>query len=119
MRDQEPRRTHKVRMLHTRPTQADMIGRHRRRQGEGMSENTHDRPTVSVGWDEIAELSRAWADYTSTTGNGAGPVDPILSLRKTGAILRSVNRVLASVDYEANKDEPTQAPLGDPSCPGS
>ncbi|MDQ0031071.1 hypothetical protein [Arthrobacter bambusae] len=84
-----------------------------------MSENTQDRPTVSVGWDEIAELSRAWADYTSTKGNGAGPVDPILSLRKTGAILRSVNRVLASVDYEAGKGEPTQAPLGDPSCPGS
>lgn len=119
MRGQEPRRTHKVRMLRTRPTQADMIGRHPREQGEGMSKNTHDRPTVSVGRDEIAELSRAWADYTSTTGNGEGPVDPILTLRKTGAILRSVNKVLASVDYEANKDEPAQAPLGDSSCLGS
>lgn len=81
-----------------------------------MSEGTHDRSTLSVGWEEIAELSRAWDEYISTTGTGAGPVDPILSLRKTGAILRSVDRVLASVDFEASQDEPPRASVGGTSC---
>ncbi|MGO4653098.1 hypothetical protein AB4068_15550 [Arthrobacter sp. 2RAF22] len=84
-----------------------------------MSENTHDRPTVSVGRDEIAELSRAWTEYISATGNGAGPFDPILALRKTGDILRSVDRVLASVDFEASQDEPPRASSGSAGRPGS
>ncbi|MDP9904672.1 hypothetical protein [Arthrobacter bambusae] len=74
-----------------------------------MSEKSPDRPTVSVGWDEIAELSRAWAEYTATAGNGSAPVDPILSLRKTGAVLRSVEKVLVSIESEARRKEASRA----------
>lgn len=84
-----------------------------------MAESTPDRSTVSVGWDEFAELSRVWAEYNATTGGGSGPVDPILSLRKTGAVLRSVDKVLASVVYETSEHEPRPEGCDNPSCPGS
>jgi hypothetical protein len=77
-----------------------------------MAERTLDRSTVSVGLEEIAELSRAWAEYKATAGNGSGPVDPILALRKTGAILRSVEKVLASVASEANRDQQHPTSVG-------
>ena len=83
-----------------------------------MSEDTTDRPMVLVGRDEIAELSRVWAEYTSTTGTAPGPVDPILSLRKTGAVLRSVDRVLASVLTD-DQNGPRPAPVDTPPCPNT
>lgn len=65
-----------------------------------MSDDWSEQPMVLVGRDEIAELSRAWIEFTSTSGASAGEVDPVLSLRKTGAVLRSVDRVLASVVFD-------------------
>lgn len=83
-------------------------------RGSRMSQDTPDRPMVLVGRDEITELFRAWAEYTSITGAGPGAVDPILSLRKTGAILRSVDRVLATVVFAEEQAESSEAPIDGP-----
>ncbi|QCP00127.1 hypothetical protein FCN77_23465 [Arthrobacter sp. 24S4-2] len=65
-----------------------------------MSEGPDGRLTVSVGRREFELLNREWADYVAATGAGASPVDPVLTLRRTGGVLRSLDRLLASIERE-------------------
>lgn len=68
-----------------------------------MPEGPDRRLTVSVGLKEFEELNREWADYVAATSAGSSPVDPILTLRRTGGVLRSLDRLLASIDREDSK----------------
>lgn len=72
-----------------------------------MSEGPDGRLTVSVGRREFEKLNREWADYVAATSAGPSPVDPVLTLRRTGGVLRSLDRLLASIDREDSK-----APFG-------
>jgi hypothetical protein len=76
----------------------------------GMPEEHDPRMTVSVGQREFEELNREWADYVAATGGGRGPVDPVLTLRRTGRILRSLDRLLASMDREDGTADHPSAP---------
>jgi hypothetical protein len=69
----------------------------------GMSEGPDGRLTVSVGRREFEKLNRDWADYVAATSAGSSPVDPVLTLRRTGGVLRSLDRLLASIDREDSK----------------
>lgn len=69
----------------------------------GMPEGPDARMTVSVGQREFEDLNREWADYVATTSAGSDPVDPVLALRRTGRVLRSLDRLLASMDCEDGK----------------
>ncbi|KRE67548.1 hypothetical protein ASG92_14715 [Arthrobacter sp. Soil736] len=69
----------------------------------GMSEGPDGRLTVSVGRREFEKLNREWADYVAATSAGSSPVDPVLTLRRTGGVLRSLDRLLASIDREDSK----------------
>lgn len=77
----------------------------------GMSEGPDGRLTVSVGRREFEKLNREWADYVAATSAGSSPVDPVLTLRRTGGVLRSLDRLLASVGREENK-APSPSPAG-------
>ncbi|MDQ0077848.1 hypothetical protein [Arthrobacter oryzae] len=68
-----------------------------------MSEGPDGRLTVSVGRREFENLNREWADYLAATSAGSSPVDPVLTLRCTGGVLRSLDRLLASIDREDSK----------------
>jgi hypothetical protein len=75
-----------------------------------MSEGPDGRLTVSVGRREFEKLNRDWADYVAATSAGSSPVDPVLTLRRTGGVLRSLDRLLASIDREdSNAPSPTGA----------
>lgn len=63
--------------------------------------------TVSVGRREFEELNREWADYVAATSAGSGPVDPVLALRRTGRVLRTLDRLLASMDREEADTAPS------------
>ena len=76
----------------------------------GMPEDHDPRMTVSVGQREFEELNREWADYVAAAGGGPGPVDPVLTLRRTGRILRSLDRLLASMDREDGTTDHPSAP---------
>ena len=76
----------------------------------GMPEGPDPRMTVSVGQREFEELNREWADYVAATSGGPGPVDPVLTLRRTGRILRSLDRLLASMDREDGMTQQPSAP---------
>jgi hypothetical protein len=69
----------------------------------GMSEGPDGRLTVSVGRREFEKLNRDWADYVAATSAGSSPVDPVLTLRRTGGVLRSLDRLLASIGCEDSK----------------
>jgi hypothetical protein len=69
----------------------------------GMPEGPDARMTVSVGRREFEELNREWADYVAAASAGPGPVDPVLTLRRTGRVLQSLDRLLASMDCEDGK----------------
>lgn len=69
----------------------------------GMPEGPDQRLTVSVGRREFEELNREWADYVAATSERSSQVDPILSLRRTGEVLRSLDRLLASIDRGEGK----------------
>lgn len=69
--------------------------------------------TVSVGRREFEKLNREWADYVAATSAGSSPVDPVLTLRRTGGVLRSLDRLLASIDRE---DSNIPSPAGADRC---
>lgn len=66
-------------------------------------EGPETRLTVSVGRREFEILNREWADYVAATSAGSSPVDPVLTLRRTGGVLRSLDRLLASIDRQDSK----------------
>ncbi|WP_146072338.1 hypothetical protein [Arthrobacter sp. Y81] len=66
-----------------------------------MSEGPDGRLTLSVGQQEFEQLNREWADYVAGASAGSSPVDPVLTLRRTGGVLRSLDRLLASIGREA------------------
>jgi len=68
-----------------------------------MPEGPEGRLTVSVGRREFEKLNREWADYVAATSAGSSPVDPVLTLRRTGEVLRSLDQLLASIDREDSK----------------
>jgi hypothetical protein len=68
-----------------------------------MSEGPDARLTVSVGRREFEKLNREWADYVAATSAGLSPVDPVLTLRRSGGVLRSLDRLLASIEREESK----------------
>lgn len=76
-----------------------------------MPEGQSERGTVAIGRAEIEDLHQAWMEYLSAADPRAGVVDPVLALKRTGAVLRSVERVLAAVDdpHERNTSGATQA----------
>jgi hypothetical protein len=75
-----------------------------------MPEGPDGRLTVSVGRREFEKLNREWAEYVAATSAGSSPIDPLLTLRRTGGVLRSLDRLLASIDREdSNAPSPTGA----------
>jgi hypothetical protein len=64
----------------------------------GVPEGLDQRLTVSVGRREFEELNRDWAGYVAATRASSSQVDPVVSLRRTGEVLRSLDRLLASID---------------------
>lgn len=72
-----------------------------------MSERPDGRLTLSVGRREFEQLNREWADYVAAATAGSSPVDPVLTLRRTGGVLRSLDLLLASIGREDS-----QAPAG-------
>ena len=62
-----------------------------------------------MGRREFEKLNREWADYVAATRAGSSPIDPILALRRTGGVLRSLDRLLASIDHE---DSRASSPAG-------
>jgi hypothetical protein len=57
------------------------------------------RLTVSVGRREFENLTGAWAAYLEVTQTPK-PVDPILAMRRTGTVLRSLEQLAATVVSE-------------------
>jgi hypothetical protein len=49
-----------------------------------------------VGQQEFENLTGAWAAYLEVTQT-LKPVDPVLALQRTGAVLRSLERLAATV----------------------
>ena len=72
-----------------------------------MSEGPDGRLTLSVGRREFEQLNREWADYVAAATAGSSRVDPVLTLRRTGGVLRSLDLLLASIGREDS-----QAPSG-------
>lgn len=57
------------------------------------------RLTVSVGRREFENLTGAWTAYLEVTQTSK-PVDPILAMRRTGTVLRSLEQLAATVVSE-------------------
>ena len=64
-----------------------------------MSAEAGERLTISVGRREFDELTGAWAAYREVT-QGIEAVDPVLAMQKTGSVLRSLDRLVASLTPE-------------------
>jgi hypothetical protein len=54
------------------------------------------RLTVSVGRREFEDLAGAWAAYLEVTQTPKA-VDPVLAMRRTGSVLRSLEMLAATV----------------------
>jgi hypothetical protein len=68
-----------------------------------MPEAPGKKLTVRVGRREFEDLREAWAAYREVTDLGNGALDPVLAMRRSGDVLRSVDRFLATVDSEPEK----------------
>ncbi|WP_461164034.1 hypothetical protein [Arthrobacter sp. R4-81] len=66
-----------------------------------MPEESGRRLTVSVGRREFENLQGAWAAYLDVTQT-ARPVDPVLAMRQTGSLLRSLERLAGTVISDQN-----------------
>lgn len=55
------------------------------------------RLTVSVGRPEFEDLAAAWAAYLQATGT-TDAVDPVLAMQRAGAVLRSLERLSATLE---------------------
>ena len=54
-----------------------------------------------VGRRKYEDLTGAWAAYREATRLAAGAVDPVVAMRRTGDVLRSVDRFLADLEVES------------------
>lgn len=68
-----------------------------------MPEASGGEITIRVGRWEFEELAGAWAAYREVTDRAKGTVDPVLAMQRTGDVLRSVDRFLASGVPEPEK----------------
>lgn len=68
-----------------------------------MPEAPGNKLTVGVGRREFEDLREAWAAYREVTDAAKGALDPVLAMRRSGDVLRSVDRFLATVDSEPEK----------------
>ena len=57
------------------------------------------RLTLSVGRREFECLTGAWAAYLEVTQT-PNPVDPVLAMRRTGSVLRSLEQLAGTVASE-------------------
>jgi hypothetical protein len=57
------------------------------------------RLTLSVGRREFENLTGAWAAYLEVT-HTPKPVDPVLAMRRTGSVLRSLEQLAGTVVSE-------------------
>ena len=57
------------------------------------------RLTLSVGRREFENLTGAWAAYLEVTQTPK-PVDPVLAMRRTGSVLRSLEQLAGTVVSE-------------------
>lgn len=64
-----------------------------------MPEASGGRLTVSVGRREFENLTGAWAAYLEVTQTPK-PVDPVLAMRRTGTVLRSLEQLAVTVVSE-------------------
>ena len=68
-----------------------------------MPEIPVGRLTLRVGRREFEDLTGAWAAYREVTERANGVLDPVLAMRRTGDVLRSVDHFLATVDSASEK----------------
>lgn len=64
-----------------------------------MPGESEGRLTVSVGRREFENLTGAWAAYLEATQTPK-PVDPVLAMRRTGSVLRSLEQLAGTVVSE-------------------
>lgn len=70
------------------------------------------RLTVSVGQHEFQDLTAAWASYVEATRATGSPVDPILAMQRTGSVLRSLDRVMATLTSTSDAAQTSDAASG-------
>ena len=64
-----------------------------------MPAESGGRLTLSVGRREFENLTGAWAAYLEVTQTPK-PVDPVLAMRRTGSVLRSLEQLAGTVVSE-------------------
>lgn len=68
------------------------------REGQYQKLNVLDgtAPTATVGTRQLGQLKNRWSEYRSVSDPRNGPIDPVLALQRTGALLHAVGDVITS-----------------------
>lgn len=68
-----------------------------------MLEDSSGRLALSVGRREFEDLASTWEAYLEVAQPEIGSVDPVHAMRRAGCVLRSLERVLATLSPEPEK----------------
>lgn len=68
----------------------------RETQLEKMNVQAGTAATAMVGARQLGQLKHCWSEYRSVSDPRNGPLDPVLALQRTGALLHAVGDVITS-----------------------